>query len=196
MRALRTDKHSLQDFTKKANELAEGFRRALVLEGIPSAKAEEMTVEKTIELCRANARTDLVKAVLSSSSFQDHKEVVAKFVVEINNQSQEKQVLAYRAYASNNPRGRGRNNKYHNNQRGCYRKNGRSYNNQNSTNNQNRNKNNNNGFNPNKNNSQRGNYNNNGGRQSNSRQNVRYAENSDAPQRHLGVGETHSDSEH
>lgn len=96
IQALRTDKMPLQDFAKRTEELAEQFRRSLIVEGIPSMKAEEMTVSKTVEMCRANARTDLVKSVLASTSFSSHKEVISKFIVETNAQIQERQVLAFR----------------------------------------------------------------------------------------------------
>lgn len=67
--ALRIDKMSLQDFSQKTDELAEAFRRALIIEGIPGGKAEEMTVAKTVEMCRNNARTDLVKSDLPHLTF-------------------------------------------------------------------------------------------------------------------------------
>lgn len=95
MQALKADRVPLQDFSQKAEELAENFRRALVMEGIPSDKAREMTVEKTVQMCRASARSDLTKSVLASTTFHDAKDVVAKFVIEINEESKEKQVLAF-----------------------------------------------------------------------------------------------------
>lgn len=200
LRALKTDRVSLNDFTEKANELAESFRRALVIEGIPSTKADEMTVEKTIELCRSNARSDLVKSVLASSSFTDHKEVVAKFIVEINNETKEKQVLAFgskpnfgrnknfnkNGYNNNNNRG----NKGGN--RGRYRGRFHGRNFGNGYNSRNNNGNNGNGgnarFNSNGNN-YNGNNNRNGrgNRDGSDGRNVRYSENSDAPQWRLGV---------
>lgn len=64
MQALRADRVPLQEFAKKADELAENFKRALVMEGIPATKADEMTVDKTIEMCRTSARSNLVKAVI------------------------------------------------------------------------------------------------------------------------------------
>ncbi|XP_037048441.1 nucleomorphin-like [Bradysia coprophila] len=109
--ALRLDRTPVQNFCDKSNELAERFRRALILEGIPPERAEIMTVDKTVEVCRLNAKSDLIKSVLASTPFTDHKEVVSKFICEISSQRQEKQVLSYRAQRGNpnNYRGRGRN---------------------------------------------------------------------------------------
>jgi len=95
MQALKADRSSMQNFTKQAEELADCLKRSLVMEGISLQKAEEMSIEKTVEMCRASARSDLVKAILSSTKFNDPKEVVAKFIVETNAEIKEKQVLAY-----------------------------------------------------------------------------------------------------
>lgn len=181
-KALKTDHNSLQNFTDKTNELAEGFRRTLILEGIPSNKADEMTIVKTIEVCRANARTDLVKSVLAATQFQDHKEVVAKFVVEINNERQEKQVLSFKSGSHNNFKNNfNRNNKKNYNNKGK---------NQNNKNNNYRGK----KFHNNRYNNREGNFkqvnSNNRYENSRSNQNVRYSENSDAPQWHLGDPES------
>lgn len=97
MQALRADRVKLQEFSQKADELADCFQRALIMEGIPVEKAQEMTVDKTVEMCRASARSDLAKAVLASSSFKDPKEVVAKFLIEINSENKERQVLTFKA---------------------------------------------------------------------------------------------------
>lgn len=102
MQALRADRVKLQDFSKQADELAECFRRSLVMEGIPPEKAQEMTIDKTVDMCRASARSDLAKAVLASTTFSDPKEVVAKFLVEINSESKEKQVMTFRSQRSPN----------------------------------------------------------------------------------------------
>lgn len=96
--ALRADKTTLQDYTKQAEELAESLRRSLM--GISRAKAQEMAIEKTIEMCRASAKTDLMKSILASTTFTDPKEVVAKFVVEAATETTKKQVLAFRANKS------------------------------------------------------------------------------------------------
>lgn len=204
IQALRIDKMSLQDFASKTDELAENFRRALIVEGIPSNKAEEMTVEKTIEMCRSNARTGLVKSVLASSTFSNHKEVVSKFIIQINTQQSEQQVLSFR---SSNRNGRG-----------GYHKNNRNFNNFNRNSNYRNNNNNNNfrnnnsrnnfrGNNRNSNNSPRNNRhnnNNNNGRDRNDRNdnysdrnsnraNVRVAGNGDVPSWQLGAPQEESE---
>lgn len=59
-----------QDFAEKTEKLAESLRRSLIVEGITHAKANEMAIDKTIEVCRANAKSDLVKSVLEAAKFQ------------------------------------------------------------------------------------------------------------------------------
>lgn len=170
MMALRADRVSMQDFTKQAEELADAFKRSLIVEGISQAKAKEMAIDKTIEMCRTSAKNDLVKSILASSSFTDPQEVVAKFVVESTTQNPERNVLAY---GSNNFRGRKRGNN-------GYRGKGRNFNN--SGRNFNRNYNNNGNYNGN--NGYRGKrrYNNDRGRgYNNNNRYVRVTENSDAP---------------
>ncbi|XP_036347507.1 putative uncharacterized protein DDB_G0283431 [Rhagoletis pomonella] len=49
------------------------------------SKAHEMAVEQTINVCRLNSRSDMVKSILASSTFSDSKDVVAKMIVEQNN---------------------------------------------------------------------------------------------------------------
>lgn len=82
MMALKSDKSSNQEFAKLAEKLAEDLKRSLIIEGISLPKANEMTTDKTVELCRANVKSDLVKSILASTTFENFKEVVAKFIVE------------------------------------------------------------------------------------------------------------------
>lgn len=84
MLALKADKSNFADYAKKTEALAESFKRSLILEGISSEKANEMTIDKTIDLCRANTNSSIVKSVLASTSFETPKDVVAKFIVENN----------------------------------------------------------------------------------------------------------------
>lgn len=95
--ALRPDRSKLADFTEQAEKLADSLQRSLIIEGISQSKAREMCIEKTVEVCRNAARSDLVKAVLASSKFESPKEVVAKYIVESSTEEKEKQILAYRA---------------------------------------------------------------------------------------------------
>lgn len=95
MMAVRADRNNFADYTKKTEELAEKLKRALVLEGIPNEKANEMTVDKTIELCRTNTTSGLVKSVLASTKFNDAKDVIAKYIIESRTETAENKVLAF-----------------------------------------------------------------------------------------------------
>lgn len=199
--ALKPDKAKLTDFTEQAEKLAEALQRSLIIEGISQAKAREMTIDKTVEVCRTAARSDLVKSVLASTKFDSPKEVVAKFVVETSTEEKEKQILTYRTFQKQNRRGTG--NRFNDNRalRGRFNNNGQGnrfgynggrmnyYNYRNFGNNRpNRG-----GFNAN--NRGRNNFrgNNNGGNRSNNtnnnNRNVRYAENYEAPQQQQQLGE-------
>lgn len=71
-----------------------------------------MTINKTVEMCRASAKTQLVKSVLASTKFDEPKEVLAKYIVEVtgeNKEAKEAQVLKYNSY-TNRGRGNGRGN--------------------------------------------------------------------------------------
>lgn len=181
--ALRLDKKQVQDFSKVAEELADSFKRSLIVEGITQAKANEMAIDKTIEMCRASAKNDLVKSILAASTFENTKEVIAKLVVETATDNTEKQVLAYQKFQNNN-RGRGRGNNRFNNYNGR-----RNFNN----NNNDRRGNNNNRRGRGRGNNRYNNYNNNNNYhnndQSGNRNNyVRYVE---APQQQLDLGFQH-----
>lgn len=82
MLALRLIKGNFSDFAKKAEELAENFRRSLVVEGISKAKAEEMAIDKTVDLCRQTSHSDVVKAVLSAGAYDSPSGVIAKFITQ------------------------------------------------------------------------------------------------------------------
>lgn len=102
--ALRLDRSKLNEFSQNAEELAEAFQRSLIIEGIPHNKAREMSIEKTIELCRNAAKSDLVKSVLAASQFESPKEVIAKYLVENATKSTERQILANKRFNNNNYR--------------------------------------------------------------------------------------------
>ncbi|XP_031633955.1 myb-like protein W, partial [Contarinia nasturtii] len=129
MLALRTDKTNLVKFSERAEELAEDFRRSLLIEGFSKAKAKELSIEKTVELCRKNARNDTVKAVIAATKFESPKEVISKMIVEINNLKQDRPSTSY-----NN---RNKNNKFDNRNKNNYHRN--NYNNNNNNNNRNNN---------------------------------------------------------
>lgn len=187
MMALKLDNRKIQDYSKQAEELAESFRRSLIVEGITQSKANEMTVDKTIEMCRASAKSNLVKSVLAAATFENSKEVIARLITETATDTSEKQVFAYQKFTKNN----NRQNNGNRNGNG-YRR----YNNNN--NNQNTNNNNNNRFNGRGRGNSRGRnnygYRNNNNNQNNGRNNwqnnnnnfVRYAEN--VPQQQVSLG--------
>lgn len=102
MAALRADRNTLHSFTDQAEKLADSLQRALVFEGIPSNKATQMTIDETINMCKSSAHSDYVKSVLASTSFATPKEVVAKFIIETNNDKTDKQILSYRANTHQN----------------------------------------------------------------------------------------------
>lgn len=80
--ALRVKKGDFTEFTREAEQLAEAFRRSLVVSGITKAKAQEMTIKKTIELCRKTARFETVKSVISSSRYEQPADVLATLVTQ------------------------------------------------------------------------------------------------------------------
>ncbi|XP_055308544.1 putative uncharacterized protein DDB_G0278921 [Sitodiplosis mosellana] len=105
--ALRTDRMSLTKFAERAEELAKEFKRSLVFEGFTKKKAQEITIEKTIEMCRKSAKSDTVKAILAASKFENPNEVVAKMIVEINNAKQDKAESSNFRQNNQNRNGRG-----------------------------------------------------------------------------------------
>lgn len=113
--ALRTDRMSLQEFSKQAESLADGLKRALVLEGLPSHKANQIAIDETINTCKISAKTNYVKSILASSNFSNAKEVVAKFIIESNNEQSEKQVLSFHSFPKKNQNNyKGKNGYYQN----------------------------------------------------------------------------------
>lgn len=78
--AFKLNKLTSQDYAQKAEELAEALKRSLDVEGITRDKANEMAIEKTVEMCRQSAKSDLVRSVIASTSFNDPKEVIAKLI--------------------------------------------------------------------------------------------------------------------
>lgn len=101
-----------EEFATKAEELANALRRTLIIEGISAKKANEMTIERTIQLCKKSTGSDVVKAVLSASTFSTAKEVVAKLITSNDEHAKEKQILRYqkdnRVNSSRGEFGRGR----------------------------------------------------------------------------------------
>lgn len=105
MTALRLANKSIQEFAKQAEDLSEAFKRSLVIEGFPENKAHQLTIEKTIDICRESAYSDVVKSVLASSKFTTAQDVISKFITETDKSKTEKQVLAVRQFNAKNKRG-------------------------------------------------------------------------------------------
>lgn len=80
--ALRLQNGNFTKFTAEAEKLADALRRSLIKEGISQAKADQMTIAKTIEICRKTARNETVKSVLSSTKYESPSEVLSKLVTE------------------------------------------------------------------------------------------------------------------
>lgn len=145
--ALRIDSKGSAKFVEKVEKLAEELRQSLVFEGHTKAKAKEMTVQKTVDLCYGLTRSDNVKSVLSSVQFAAPGEVVSKFIVQQDTVRQDNLTQRNNNNANGNRRfGRKFRGNYRN---GNYRQHN---NNQNNNNNNNNNR----GQNQNNNNSNRG----------------------------------------
>lgn len=144
--ALRADKTSLLKFSEQAEKLADRLNESLCVEGFSQAKAKEITIEKTVEMCRKSAKNDTVKAVLAASAFSEPKEVIAKMIVEINNLKQDRPHTSYSHKGGNNNRNHGNfnNNKNQGQSQGGYQNNRNS--NRNSQHHNNNRQNNNNGY--------------------------------------------------
>lgn len=104
----------MQDFAKQAEDLAEFMKRSLIFEGFPEAKAQEITIEETVAVCRESSTSDVVKSVLAASKFKTPQDAIAKFLTESDTKRFERQVLALRQFN----RGRSQNNRGRDNNRG------------------------------------------------------------------------------
>lgn len=121
MMALKVRKGNFTEFTQEAEKLAEAFRRSLVVSGISQAKAQEMTIKKTIELCRKTTHSEVVKSVIASSRYEQPADVLATLVTQTDISKKEKaENDAYKARQQNkNSSEKNQNNK--SNQRGSGR---------------------------------------------------------------------------
>lgn len=82
MTALSLRKNDYSKFAAEAEKLAEALRRTLIIEGLTRAKAEEMTIKKTVEICRKTAKSEVVKSVLSSRKYDTPADVIATFITQ------------------------------------------------------------------------------------------------------------------
>lgn len=131
--ALKMDRMNLQDFSKQAEDLANQFKCSLIMECIPHAKANKMTVEQTVKMCRASAKSEFVRSIIASIKFETAKEVISKLIIETNQSKEEDQILSVRGtqkrYQYNNSRYFSNNQFRQNNTNRNYRSNGYSHNN-------------------------------------------------------------------
>lgn len=105
MMAIQADKLNFTEFTNKTEALAEQLNRSFISEGIPMKIANELTIDRTIELCRANTSSGIVKSVLSSRKFENPKEVLAKFIIESRTELSERNISEHlEPIASNSQR--------------------------------------------------------------------------------------------
>lgn len=145
--SLKLNKNDTADFAKKAEDLSDAFKRSLIIEGVSASKAEQMAINKTVELCRNSTGSDIVKAVIAASKFESSKEVLAKWITESSVNNKDKQILTFRqssvkrynnrapdARQNSNfrgfrPQNNYNNNRYNNNNRNKYQNNNYRYNN-------------------------------------------------------------------
>lgn len=132
--ALRAERSSLTKFQTDAEELSDQLRRAYISEGMTQQLAEKMTIDKTVDMCRLSAKTNLVKSVLASSDFKNPKDVLAKLITESTAENSENSILYYRSNTYRGNMQRGNSNRGF---RGNFRGNFNGYRNNNYTNNRN-----------------------------------------------------------
>ncbi|XP_036347441.1 putative uncharacterized protein DDB_G0277255 [Rhagoletis pomonella] len=113
--SLHVTNNNYTEFAKRVEELSDELERYLIIEGMTQSKAHEMAVEQTVNVSRLNTRSDLVKSILSSTTFSDSKDVVAKMIVEQNNQVKELQVYNNNGNINRSSNNNNRNNNNNNN---------------------------------------------------------------------------------
>lgn len=106
MLSLRFNIAASGEFAEKAEQLSDALRRTLIVEGMTARKANEIAIEKTIEACRKNTFSDMIKSVLESCTFTSPKEVIAKMITQVDKVKNERQI---------NNTGKGKNNNNNNN---------------------------------------------------------------------------------
>lgn len=104
--SLKFNPNHAEECSKKAEELADALKRTLIVEGVSAEKANQMTIDKTIEVCRRNTNSPMIKSVLEASTFETAKDVVAKLITQTDKTKAETQILSYNR-PNNNNRGRG-----------------------------------------------------------------------------------------
>lgn len=185
--ALHIDKTNMTKFAEKAEKLAEELKRSLVIEGFSKEKALELTIRKTVEMCRKNSKNETVKAVLSASTYKNPSEVISAMLVQQNIVKEEQKINN----KSNNNFDKNKNSNYINNKRGNFRGRGGYRNNDNQYKNNQNNGDNNYKNNNNRKNGRGGYQNNRGGYQNNNNRNehtVRIVSGNDQTPQYGGAG--------
>lgn len=100
--AVQLSDSSLTEFAKSLEQLADNLHESLVLEGVSVNKANEMTIDSVRKSCRKQTKSNVVKAVLASCSFENPKDVVSKFITEVAEADREYQILSLRKNRGNN----------------------------------------------------------------------------------------------
>lgn len=132
LNALRADKMSMSEFSKTAEELADSLKRSLMFEGIPRANANQLVIKEMINVCRISSKSDIVKSVLEASTFEEPKDIIAKFLIQSTKNKDDKQILVFNQNNRNNQtqfRGQRYQNNFNRNFRGNYNGYQNSYNN-------------------------------------------------------------------
>lgn len=91
--ALRIDKMSVAKFTKQCEELTQALRNSYISEKHTKEKATELTIKKTVEVCRRQARTEAVRSVLGAATFTSPSAVVSRLVTEQNTVNKERREM-------------------------------------------------------------------------------------------------------
>lgn len=100
--SLSAERHSKHELSQKIEELTDALKRAFVFEGFSLEKTNELTVKKTVEICKQNTKSTLVKSVLASSKFDSAKDVIAKYVIESADEVQQAQILTFNSPQNQN----------------------------------------------------------------------------------------------
>lgn len=170
LKSLRIGNRNKAEFAKEVETTSEMLRLALIAEKIPSEVAKRIIIEKTIETCNNNTKSDKIKSILSAKTFKTSAEIVSELFIQIDTCKIEHQINALRIsnnYRGNNYRGNNNNRGNRNNNRFMRQNNNRYNGNRRYNNNQNR-------YNNNYNRNYNRNFNNNRGYNSNRGRNNNY----------------------
>lgn len=88
--SLKIDRFSISKFAHMVDELTEALKASYISEEYGKKKANELVIEKTVEVCRRQTKLDSVRSVLASSTFSSPAEVVAKLITEQNTVNKER----------------------------------------------------------------------------------------------------------